>query len=99
MAIIVATFWNWKPKVNKEKRENLMKRGQELAEKYDFKQLVLYASTAAGSKYNYVNIAEYPNYAFLDKVMETPELNNWLSECLANIKDVYRMMFRTIPIP
>jgi len=99
MSIVVATFWNWKPEVTEEKRNNLMKRGLELAEKYGFKQLVLYASASAGSKYGYVNIAEYPNYAFLDKIQEIPELKNWLAECLVNIKDVYRMILRTIPIP
>ena len=99
MSIVVATFWNWKPEVTEEKRNNLMKRGLELAEKYDFKQLVLYASASAGTKYGYVNIAEYPNYAFLDKFQEIPELKNWLAECLVNIKDVYRMILRTIPTP
>ena len=99
MAILVATFWNWKPEVTEEKRTDLMKRGLELAEKYDFKQLVLYASASAGTKYGYVNIAEYPNYAFLDKFEEIPELNNWLSECVANIKDVYRMILRPVSIP
>ena len=98
MVILAATFWNWKPEVTEEKRNNLMKRGQELAEKYDFKQIVLYASAPVGSKYGYVNIAEYPNYAFLDKVDEIQELHNWVSECVANIKDLYRMILRTIPI-
>ena len=98
MAILVATFWNWKPEVTEEKRNNLMKRGLELAEKHGFKQIVLYASAPVGSKYRYVNIAEYPNYAFLDKFVEIPELNNWLSECVANITDVYRMILRTVPI-
>ena len=92
MTILVATFWNWKPEVNEEKKKNLMKMGPELAEKHGFKQLVLYASAPVGSKYGYVNIAEYPNYAFLDKVEEIPELNNWISECVANINDLYRMI-------
>ena len=99
MAILVATFWNWKPEVTEEKKNNLMKRGRELAEKYDFKQIVLYASAPVGSNYRYVNIAEYPNYAFLDKVYEIPELYNWVSKCVGNIKDLYRMILRTIPIP
>ena len=99
MSIVVATFWNWKPEVTEEKRNNLMKRGLELAEKYGFKQLVLYASASAGSKYRYVNVAEYPNYAFLDKFQEIPELRDWLSECVVNIKDVYRMILRTIQMP
>lgn len=98
MSIVVATFWNWKPEVTEKKRNTLMKRGLELAEKYGFKQLVLYASASAGSKYGYVNVAEYPNYAFLDKFQEIPELKKWLTECIVNIKDVYRMILRTIPI-
>ena len=98
MAIVVATFWNWKPEVTEEKGKNLMKRGRELAEKYGFKQIVLYALASAGSRYRYVNMAEYPNYAFIDKFEEIPELKNWLSECVENIKDVYRMILRTVPI-
>lgn len=99
MAIVVATFWNWRPAVAEEHGINLMKRGQELAEKYGYKRLVLYASAPVGSQYRYVNIAEYPNYAFIDKFTEIPELKNWISECLSNIKDVYRMIFSTISIP
>ena len=99
MEIFVATFWNWKPEVTEEKKNNLMKRGRELAEKHDFIQIVLYASAPVGSKYRYVNIAEYPNYAFIDRVEEIPELYDWVSECVANIKDLYRMILRTIPIP
>ena len=98
MAIIAVTFFNWKSEVNEEKKKSLMKRGLELAEKYGFKQVALYASASTGSQYKHVNIAEYPNYAFIDKFMEIPELKNWLSECMANIKDVYRMILRTIPI-
>ena len=99
MTILVATFWNWNPEVTEKKKNDLMKRGGELAEKYDFKQIVLYAACPVGSKYRYVNIAEYPNYAFIDKVEEIPELNNWISECVANIKDLYRMILRPLSIP
>ena len=98
MSIVVTTFWNWKSEVTEKKKNDLMKRGLELAKKYRYKQLVLYASASAGSKYRCVNIAEYPNYTFLDKFQDVPELKSWLSECLVNIKDIYRMIFRTITL-
>ena len=100
MAILVATFFNWKPEVTEEQRNNLLKRGLELAEKHDFiKVIVPYAFGVAGSKYRYVYIVEYPNYAAIDKFLEIPELNKHWEELRANWKDMYQMILRTIPIP
>lgn len=99
MALLVATFFKWKSEVTEEKRNNLIKRGQELFEKSDFVKPVSYASVLSGSKYRYVSTVEYPNYSAIDKLMESPELVKHVSEFFANCEEFYQMMFRTLPIP
>ena len=55
MAILVATFWNWKPEVTEEQRNNLLKRGLQLFDKHDFVKLIVpYAFAPFGSNYRYV---------------------------------------------
>jgi hypothetical protein len=100
MAILVITFWNWKPEVTEGQRNNFMKKSVELFEKHDFVKLTIpYAFASVGSNYRYVAIFEYPNYAAIDKVLETPELLEHVSEFRANCKDLYQMILRTLPIP
>jgi hypothetical protein len=77
-----------------------MKKSVELFEKYDFVKLTIpYAFVSFGSNYQYVAIFEYPNYAAIDKVLETPELLEHVSEFRASCKGLYQMILRTLTIP